>query len=220
MQSTQELLNHQRDAQSSLSVQPSTNRYSVLLIMMISVCLSACDSESSSSETSMVSAGEQVSGEMMGGENATPENTLPRAIFEPSDRLPDTPLASVPFPHDLYRSADQKLDLTGFPNQSGVLAQLIDEIENATLGFGTTSGLFLAFQSQIDVAQLPADGGESLRDDASLALIDIDPNSPELGRRWPIYWRYALLYQPTIYSFNLFWFLGLPLCQTDPYSLV
>lgn len=110
--------------------------------------------------------------------------------FEPSAISYETPLGLVPFPHDMYRDSNGHLKLDGFPNQSGVLAKLVNELESDTDGFGTTSGFFMSFSEQIDLSLLPEDGGDSIRDNATLSLIDIDPQSPELGKRWPIYWQY------------------------------
>ena len=162
----------------------------------MSFTLYACEDSggqgSNAGERAGESAGEtagESAGETAGDSN--PINTEPQALFNPSENIPETPLGAVPFPHDLYRGEDERLDLSGFPNQVGVLAKLINEIELGTGGFGTTSSLFVTFADQINLDALPSDGGESLRDDATLTLIDIDPQSPERGRRWPIYWRYS-----------------------------
>ena len=160
----------------------------ICLILGLSLALSGCESKEGSSGDGETGAG--ISGGA-GDDGAEEVNMNPIARFELDSELSSTPLGAVPFPHDLYRDDAGGLKLTGFPNQLGVLAQLVSEIEAGTAGFGTTSGLFLSFASPIDTAALPQDGGESLRDDATLALIDIDPESPELGRRWPIYWKFA-----------------------------
>ena len=144
----------------------------------------ACDSESTNTETQL----DEMAGETVAGE---PNQTLSvQALFEVSSVAYETSLGMVPFPHDLYRDENGFLKLDGFPNQSGVLAKLVDELESTNQGFGTTSGFFVGFSEQINLDILPSDGGESIRDDAVISLIDIDPNSPELGRRWPIYWKY------------------------------
>lgn len=159
-----------------------------LMFMVILVSLSAvviaCDSES----TSTASQEAEIAGETAAGEPS--QNTGVQALFEISPIIYETGLGMVPFPHDLYRDENGFLKLDGFPNQSGVLAKLVDELESSNQGFGTTSGFFVSFSDQIDLESLPSDGGESIRDDALLSLVDIDPNSPELGRRWPIYWKY------------------------------
>ena len=149
-----------------------------LMFMVILVSLSAvviaCDSESTSTtaqETEM--AGETAAGEPN-------QNTGVQALFEVSPIIYETALGMVPFPHDLYRDENGFLKLDGFPNQSGVLAKLVDELESSNQGFGTTSGFFVSFSDQIDLESLPSDGGESIRDDALISLVDIDPNSPEL----------------------------------------
>lgn len=103
-----------------------------------------------------------------------------------------THLGLIPFPSDLYRKADGTLDLRGFPNPlpGGILSKVIQSLEEEVKGFGTSATLFLAFESRVDVAALPRNAAASLEDDASLFLVDVDPASPERGRRWPIVWRY------------------------------
>ncbi len=155
----------------------------VTILMTIALSL-ACESQSSE-----IMATENLDQDVTGGE-VEPPSSLPQALFTPSATPSETPLGLVPFPHDLYRDEQGQLKLTGFPNQSGVLADLVQELESSTRGFGTTSGFFVSFADQIDESLLPVDGGESLRDNSTLSLVDIDPDSNERGRRWPIYWRY------------------------------
>lgn len=148
----------------------------------------ACDDEGDgggAGETPLV--GGMAAGEDMGG-GVIP--TGPVARFTPLGSAAETPLGQIPFPSDLYRADTGRLDLRGFPNQVGVLDRLVSELESETSGFGTTSGFFVSFEEGIEVERLPQDGGESLSDQSSISLIDVDPASPEYGRRWPIYWNY------------------------------
>ena len=119
------------------------------------------------------------------------EATGPLARFAPAlDDPGTTPLGAIPFPHDHYRDAEGRLALDFFRDGPGILRLIVGSLELETEGFGTTSSLYMSFEGEIDPEQLPEDGGESIRSDASLSLIDIDPDSEERGRRWPIYWRW------------------------------
>ena len=166
--------------------QPRGREYLSLWMIqaLLLVFLGACDSQ----ETEMTTAGSEAGEEVMAGGQMV--SSGPQALFNPSAVTYETPLGSVPFPHDLYRDEAGALKLDGFPNQTGVLGQLIDELEESTQGFGTTSGFFVSFSAPINLDLLPSNGGDSLKDSSTVALIDIDPNSEEKGRRWPIYWKY------------------------------
>ena len=141
----------------------------------------------------------QEDAEDAGVEDAAPEGdgqrpqaeTRPEARFQVADEPAETPLADVPWPSDLYRAEDGALDLRGFPEptSSGILQSLRRAIETNTPGFGTSGTLYLAFDGPLDVRALPPDPRESLRDDAVLFLVDVDPQSAERGRRWPIAFR-------------------------------
>lgn len=126
---------------------------------------------------------------------------LPTARFALADDPPTTPLGDVPFPSDVYRAADGQLDLRGFPNQrnqnDSVLQRIVQAIEADTGGFGTAATLYMAFDGLIDPTTLPADAAASMTDGSNLMLVDIDPDSAEAGRRWPIEWRIG--YDATLY---------------------
>ncbi|MCA9558124.1 MAG: hypothetical protein H6704_21690 [Myxococcales bacterium] len=126
------------------------------------------------------------------GDGALPiPDELPKALFELADDPPTTPLAQIPFPSDLYRTQTGKLDLRGFPHpvQVGIQRTVTTAIENQLDGFGTSATMYLAFGSTIDPRALPDGPAASLADDASLFVVDVDPDSPERGRKWPINWR-------------------------------
>lgn len=113
--------------------------------------------------------------------------------FEPAADPPTTPLAAVPFPSDLYRSTDGRLDLRGFPRPTSVtlLERYIEVIERETGGFATSGTLYLSFDGPVDERGLPADAAASLEPDSSLFIVDVDPDSAERGRRFPIHWRFS-----------------------------
>ncbi|MEZ4435507.1 MAG: alpha/beta fold hydrolase [bacterium] len=124
---------------------------------------------------------------------------LPTARFILAEDPATTRLGDIPFPSDLYRTADGRLDLRGFPNrtQGSILERILLAIEADTDGFGTSSTMYMAFDGVVDPTALPRDSAASFADDSTLMLVDIDPDSPERGNRWPINWQ--IVYEPTLY---------------------
>ena len=95
---------------------------------------------------------------------------------------------AAPWPWDGRRRADGTAELAGFPNPDGIpfVADLVG-LGHATLrGAGTTSGIFFRLEGPgLDPERLPSLQG-SLAAEAGAYLVDLDPSSPERGRRIPI----------------------------------
>jgi len=152
--------------------------------------LVACDDGGSTPEAVDAAGGRGDAGPPSDSD-APPAETRPVARFELAADPGTTTLAHIPWPSDLYRAADGALDLRGFPrpSPSRVLELIIGALQDETPGFGTSATLYMAFDGPLDVPALPADPALSLRADARLFLVDIDPDSAERGRRWPIAFR-------------------------------
>jgi hypothetical protein len=92
---------------------------------------------------------------------------------------------ALPFPNDLRRTDDNKLDLSAFPANS-FLVELYRDAAAASLdGFGLNQTMFVRFSDAIDPATLPTIEG-SRRPDASVALVNIDKKSPHYLEQTPI----------------------------------
>ncbi|MSP72015.1 MAG: hypothetical protein EXR76_07525 [Myxococcales bacterium] len=119
--------------------------------------------------------------------------------FALADDPATTALAHIPFPSDLYRTADGKLDLRGFPRPttSPVRDLILTSIEAQTDGFSTTATMFIGFEGPIDERALPVDGAASLTDDSSLQLVDVGALSRHKGERVPVRW--SVLVEQTKY---------------------
>ena len=94
-----------------------------------------------------------------------------------------------PLPSDLRREMDGTFDLERWPRSRE--SDLLDDwfrASNRLLrdGWGLTSGVFMPLTGPIDEATLPSSVEASLEAGASVFLLDIDPNSPERGRRFPL----------------------------------
>lgn len=94
-----------------------------------------------------------------------------------------------PLPSDLRYEADGTVDLDRWPqaNESDLLRDWFGAANRRLRnGWGVTSGAFVPLSGPVDPASLPASAAASLEADASVFLVDIDPRSPERGRRFPI----------------------------------
>lgn len=96
---------------------------------------------------------------------------------------------STPFPSDHRLRQDGGVSLEGFPNPDGLdyVGTILDILEAEARGFGVTSGLFFALTGEAGADRLPATPLESLAPESTVFLIDVDPDSPERGRRFPLY---------------------------------
>jgi predicted esterase len=90
-----------------------------------------------------------------------------------------------PFPSDLRREPDEKARFSGWPNPfSNVLVrEYVKATEGLLDGFSPAAPAYLRFTGPIDAESLPRDPPASIAADASVQLVDVDPTSPERGRR-------------------------------------
>lgn len=94
---------------------------------------------------------------------------------------------NFPYPNDLRLGPGGFLDLSGFPNPLGAtfLTTNLPIMESRTKGFGTSSGIYLAFDGPLDGSLLP-DPDNSRLPGSPVFLMDVDPGSPQQGNRWPL----------------------------------
>jgi predicted esterase len=156
-----------------------------------------------------------------GGECLTEDPKDVHALHaEPGEGLGS--FVAHPFPSNALRRIRGGIDLRHLPNptQSSTLDDYVEIISNETNGFGTSAPLFLGFSGPIDEATLPRTLVPSEAD--SVALIDVDPASPELGRRYPLQLRRfpdGTLYLP-VHSLAMLVPYGIPLRSGTTYALV
>jgi predicted esterase len=116
---------------------------------------------------------------------APPETTALFVVPATLEELRGDRFLEHPFPSDLRRETDRTVRFTGWPNPA--LNSLVDGYVRATDrvfdGFSPTTPTYLRFDKPIDPSSLPRDPPASVAADASLQLIDVDPASPEKGRR-------------------------------------
>ncbi len=115
--------------------------------------------------------------------DAMPDPGPPRAIFELDER---TSFFDLPFPFDLRRNGDT-IEVRDFPNPSGspLLQQYLELMSTRVRGFAISAPVYFRFSHTIDEDTLPEDAAASLDEDATVFLIDVDPDSPKRGERHP-----------------------------------
>jgi hypothetical protein len=107
-------------------------------------------------------------------------------VVPPSlDALSEKAFFDHPFPSDLRKDASGAVLFKGFPNPQGLplLAQYVTASEGLLRGFSTAAATGLRFDGPLDPQSLPADPTASVANDSSVQIIDVDPASPERGKR-------------------------------------
>ena len=148
------------------------------------ILLSACLALSLGCEgSSGPEADPQLQSDIGPANDAGPTGTPAPVRFEPSEDLAATPLGLIPFPNDVYRDENGRLDLRGFPGQvsGSILERLVTSVQNLTDGFGTSAGHYLGFTAPIFEGGLPETSADSILPESSLFLVDVDPSSPSTG---------------------------------------
>jgi len=147
---------------------------------------------------------------------------------EPTTALFELPGASaaqefydLPYPNDLRRHPDSNtLDLSEFPTNSLIVERFREAAEQLD-GFGLNSGMYARFDGGLDPASLP-DPATSVTPDASVYVVDVDPDSLDRGQRMPIAVKFRATGNETLGINNLVVrpYPGFPLDEGTTYALV
>lgn len=126
-----------------------------------------------------------------GTEQAAPDGATDAGSV-PAAALADYAAGGIwdaPWPDERLCTSNGSVDVSSFPvGRTRIVGQLLALLENAP-GFATTSAIFFPLSGAIDPSSLP-DVHESIEDDASVFVMDVDPASPERGSRHPIVARF------------------------------
>lgn len=97
-----------------------------------------------------------------------------------------TAFLDAPFPA-AHREDDGSIAMAGFPNEreSDAIAQLITLLGESRQGFAPNGAVFLPFDGALDLTTLPDVDGSTMAE-SSVVMVDIDPSSPDRGRRIPL----------------------------------
>lgn len=125
------------------------------------------------------------------------DSPIPPAATTPSYALASGPMAlgAIPWPDDLYRNADGRIEVASVPGQGGRGdAQFLESLRTSLLeldGFGQVTPVYFPMTGAIDAASLPMTTAQSTTEDASAFLVDVDPASPTPLARVPVETRWS-----------------------------
>lgn len=120
-----------------------------------------------------------------------PTSSTPASVFVvPSTlgELSGEAFLDHPFPSDLRRDDGGHVVYEGFydPFQSVLLRDYVAATKGLLSGFSPAAAMYMRFSADVDPATLPADPGAATESTSSLQLVDVDPASPDRGKRRPI----------------------------------
>lgn len=146
------------------------------------------------------------------------------ALFEVP--RPDQPPASgfyaLPYPNDIrVDDGDGHIDMSDHARPNEIIGQYVDMVGSAQRGFSTNASSFVRFDAPIDPASLPGPA-DSVADAASVYLVNVDPDSPRLGERTPLLFRFEHYAGEAIGDdwLSVLPYPGFPLEEATTYSVV
>lgn len=94
----------------------------------------------------------------------------------------------LPFPSDLRLTPEGTVDLSTFPNpRSNQFVQLyLDAFRERIRGFGTNGAIYFRMSHTVDESTLPSTPEETMSATSSVMLVDVDPESPDVGSLHPV----------------------------------
>jgi dienelactone hydrolase len=118
-----------------------------------------------------------------------PPNDIAVVPFQVSSIGP-TPFGDIPWPSDLYLGADGHVGEV--PNLARVSATntAIQAGLSSLDGFARASGGLFFLPDPVDPASIPQENTTAIEPSAAVFFIDVDPNSPNRGQRYPAMAKY------------------------------
>ena len=115
-------------------------------------------------------------------------SVAPRTTSASSDPLlPDGNFFTNGFPTDLRVKADGKVDISDFPRRIHLLTNAyVRALDREVTGYSPLLPIYIPFTAPILTDLLPQDEMAYTAADAPIQLIDIDADSAEYGRRFPL----------------------------------
>jgi hypothetical protein len=145
-------------------------------------------------------------------------------VPETLDELAGEHFLDHPLPSDFRRDEAGAPVFKGFhnPRQSPLLQEYVDVSAGLLDGFSPVASGYLRFNTALDATSLPQTPASSLEPAASVQLIDVDPESPEVGTRHLLTLSFRAEPGAYVVSNTLRWMptLGFPLRASTTYAVV
>ncbi len=128
----------------------------------------------------------------------------------------------IPYPNDVRTDADGTVSLTGHPSTGSIVSDYLAVIDQRQVGFGANSAIFQRFDGLLTEASLPQTPEESLQENASVYLVNIDTQSSRFGERAPLQMQFKSGQVDMIPSNHLavLPYPGYPLAEDSTYAFV
>jgi hypothetical protein len=111
--------------------------------------------------------------------------------FQARETYANTWLA-FPFPADFRKTDAGFIRLEDFPDPdlNEFLAVYVTAAQSQLRGFGTNSPVYSSFSGALNVDALPKDPNAYTASNAPMQLVDVDPDSMDRGKRYPLRWEF------------------------------
>ncbi|MBT6432506.1 MAG: hypothetical protein HOK28_05395 [Deltaproteobacteria bacterium] len=148
-----------------------------------------------------------------------PEQNSPNISFKPGEA--GERWLAMPFPLDNRDDvSDKEWDLYPNPFNVGLVDDYIKVVTRDIDGFSLNGAVYFELSETLDTSGLPAAHASAPHE--SLTLVDIDPDSPEYGRSYPVRWEYwaqSTSYVPAnTLAVAPHW--GFPLQESTTYAII
>ncbi|MBW2454625.1 MAG: hypothetical protein JRI68_08945 [Deltaproteobacteria bacterium] len=120
-----------------------------------------------------------------GDDEALPQVTAIYSVPGLVTELADESYLDHPLPSDFRRDPDGSARFLGFhnPRNKPIIAEYLDATEGLLDGFSPVAPGYLRFDGPLDPASLPQSPADALYPGATVQLVDVDPDSPEVQQR-------------------------------------
>ncbi|MDP8256196.1 MAG: hypothetical protein P9M14_10635 [Candidatus Alcyoniella australis] len=112
----------------------------------------------------------------------------------------DARFFDAPYPIEFMRRDDGTLRFVRLdnPRRNALMTHYIEQADAKTKGFSRVAAIYMRFDGEINAAALPQTWAESITDGARAFVINVDPDSSNLGARVPL--RYSFRHEATTYT--------------------
>jgi predicted esterase len=135
---------------------------------------------------------------------------------------PPSGFYALPFPNDIRVGEDGRMDLSDYIRPNALLDNYIEIFAEKQRGFSINAAIFFRFTQPIDPASLPQEPADAQESDATVYLVNVDPDSARRGETSPLWFRFEHFAGETIGDdwLSVLPYPGFPLEEQATYAAV